>query len=132
MFEKIRIIVGIDGSLQSKTALIEAITIAKCFQGFIKIVTVYDKGSEKKAQIIIDEAAHELEKENIPHDTALELGSNPAKILTSMAKQETIDLIVVGSRGLGGGVSLLLGSVSKKIVGNAYCNVLVVKSKRKH
>ncbi len=130
MFEKIRILVGADGSLQSTHALAEAITIAKHFSGFIKVVTVYEKGSETKAETILNEAAHELKKENIAHDVALVVGSDTAKILTTMAKQENIDLIVVGSRGLGGKVSMLLGSVSKKVVGNAYCNVLVVKNKR--
>ena len=130
MFGKIRILVGVDGSLQSKKALAEAITIANHFSGFVKVVAVYEKGSEQKAETIINQAAHELEKENIAHDTAVVMGSDAAKILTTMAKQANIDLIVVGSRGLGGKVSMLLGSVSKKVVGNAYCNVLVVKSKR--
>jgi len=132
MFEKIRILVGLDGSLQSRKALVEAITIAKHFSGFIKVVIVCDKGSEKTSEAIINEAAHELEKESISHDVILVISSDPAKILTTTAKQESIDLIVVGRRGIGSGVSLLLGSVSKKVVTNAYCNVLVVKSERKH
>lgn len=130
MFEKIRVLVGVDGSLQSKKALAEAVTIAKHFSGFVKVVSVYEKGSEAKAEAIINEAAHELEKAGIAHDVTSVLGSDAAKILTALAKQENIDLIVLGSRGLGGRVSILLGSVSKKVVGNAYCNVLVVKSKR--
>jgi nucleotide-binding universal stress UspA family protein len=47
--------------------------------------------------------------------------------MVNMAKQENIDLIVVGNRGLGRTVALLLGSVSRKVVSDAYCNVLVVK-----
>jgi len=43
----------------------------------------------------------------------------PAKIV--------LGLIVIGSRGLGGRTSMLLGSVSKQVVSNAYGNVLVVK-----
>jgi nucleotide-binding universal stress UspA family protein len=127
MFDKIRILVGVDGSVQSKKALAEAISIAKHFSGFVNAVTVYEKGQEKKAQTVIDEAKQVLSSEDIKFDVSMVAGSNTAKILESYAKKENFDLIVVGSRGLGGRVSLLLGSVSKQVVGNAYCNVLVVK-----
>ena len=40
MNDRIRILVGYDGSLQSKKALKEAITIAMHFSGFIKVVNV--------------------------------------------------------------------------------------------
>jgi len=127
MNERIRILVGYDDSLQSKKALKEAITIAKHFSGFIKVVTVYEKGKKKEAEVAILEVAQRLEQEEVAHDTLLVLGSNPADTLVIMAKQENFELIVVGSRGLGHKVSILLGSVSKQVVSNAYCNVLVIK-----
>jgi len=127
MNDRIRILVGYDGSLQSKKALKEAITIAKHFSGFIKVVNVYEKGKKKEAEEAILVAEQNLEQEKVAHDNLLALGSNPAKTLVIMAKQENFDLIVVGCRGLGSKVSMLLGSVSKQVVSNAYCNVLVVK-----
>ena len=127
VFDKIRILVGVDGSLQSRKALIEAITLAKHFSGVIKAVTVYEKGGEKKAEAVINDVRKKLENEGVKHDISSVLSSNPAKALATMAKQENLDLIVVGSRGLGGRVSIFLGSVSKEIVGDAYCDVLVVK-----
>jgi nucleotide-binding universal stress UspA family protein len=127
VFDKIRIIVGIDGSVQSQKALDEAIAIAQHFSGFIKAVTVAEKAADKKAENIVKVAGQELTNARVGHDTCIAINSNPAKTLANMAKQENFDLIVVGSRGIGGGVSLLLGSVSKQIVSNAYCNVLVVK-----
>jgi nucleotide-binding universal stress UspA family protein len=127
MFERIRIIVGYDDSSQSRKALEEAITIAKCFSGFIKVVTVYEKGKLKEAESTIMSAEQNLRKENVGHECISVLGSNPCKVLVSMAKQENFGLIIVGSRGLGGKVSMLLGSVSKQVVSNAYGNVLVVK-----
>jgi len=51
-----------------------------------------------------------------------------AKILDTKAKEEKFDLIAIGSRGLGNTASMLLGSVSRQVVSNAQCNVLVVKS----
>jgi len=128
MFDKIRILVGYDGSLQSKKALTEAIAIAKHFSGLIKVINVYEKGKEKEAETTVIEAKQILEKEDVAHDVSLVLGSNPAKTLGIIAKQENFGLIVIGSRGLGSKVSFLLGSVSKQVVVNAYCNVLVVKN----
>ncbi len=127
MFDKIRILVGVDGSIQSHKALTKAIALAKNFSGFVKAVSVYEKGGEKKAETVINDVRKLLENEGIKHDESLILGSNPAKALVTIAKQENFDLIVVGSRGLGSRVSILLGSVSKRVVGNAYCDVLVVK-----
>jgi nucleotide-binding universal stress UspA family protein len=127
MFDRIRILVGYDDSLQSKKALAEAITISKCFSGFIKVVNVYEKDKKKEAEAIIFMATQDLEKEDVAYEGSLVLGSNPAKALETIAKQENFDLIVVGSRGLGGKMSMLVGSVSKQVVGSAYCNVLVVK-----
>jgi nucleotide-binding universal stress UspA family protein len=128
MFDKIKILVGYDSSLQSRKALTEAITIAKHFSGFIKVVNVYEKGKEKEAETAIIEAKQNLEKEAVAYGVSLILGSNPAKALEIIAKQENFRLIVIGSRGLGSKVSFLLGSVSRQVVGNAYCNVLVVKN----
>ena len=128
MFDKIRILVGYDGSSQSRKALTEAITIAEHFSGFIKVVNVYEKGKEKEAETAIIEAKQNLEKEDVAYDVSLILGSNPAKALAIIAKQENFGLIVIGSRGLGSKVSFLLGSVSRQVVSNAYCNVLVVKN----
>jgi nucleotide-binding universal stress UspA family protein len=127
MFDRIRILVGYDASPQSKKALDEAITIAKNFSGFIKVVSVYGKGMEEKTEPSVIEVKETLKREQIAYEVELVPGSNPAKILEKTAKKENFDLIVIGSRGLGSTVSLLLGSVSRQVVSNAYCNVLVVK-----
>jgi nucleotide-binding universal stress UspA family protein len=127
MNDRIRILVGYDGSLQSKKALKEAISIANSFSGFVKVVNVYSKGKKKEAEAAILEVEQNLKQEKVAHDSLLVLGANPADTLVTMAKQENFGLIVVGCRGLGRKASILLGSVSKQVVSNAYCNVLVVK-----
>jgi len=127
MFDKMRILTGSDGSLKSRRALDEAISIAKKFSGSIKVVTVYEKGAEKKAEATVADAKQLLENEGVKYEVLMVLSSNAAKTLQTIAKQENFDLIVVGSRGLGSRVSILLGSVSKNVVAGAYCNVLVVK-----
>ena len=127
MNEGIRILVGYDGSLQSKKALQEAISIVNCFSGFIKAVNVYEKGKKKEAEAAILEVEQNLNQTKVAHESVLTLGSNPADTIVTMAKKENFNLIVVGCRGLGRKASILLGSVSKQVVSNAYCNVLVIK-----
>jgi len=128
MQDKVRILVGYDASTQSKRALDEAITIAKKFSGFIKVISVYGRGLKEKAETSVIEVRESLNKEKVTYDIELAAGSNPAKTLESTSKKENFDLIVIGSRGLGNTASLLLGSVSRQVVSNAQCNVLVVKN----
>jgi len=52
---------------------------------------------------------------------------HPAQVLVGFAEQQHADLIVVGSRGLGGFQRLLLGSVSTHVLHHAHCSVLVVR-----
>jgi nucleotide-binding universal stress UspA family protein len=125
MKDRIRILVGVDGSNHSDRALLEAATIAKRFCGSVRVMTVYGRGMEKKANEILEHAKLYLENE-VEYTTSSILGSNPARALRNMAEHENFDLIVVGSRGLGK-ASIVLGSVSKQVVANADCNVLVVK-----
>ena len=126
MKEKIRILVGIDGSNYSDRALLEAVSIAKKFSGFVKVITVYGRGMEKKANEILEHAKFYVENE-VDYELSAILGSNPARALHNVADHENFDLIVVGNRGLGSKVSLLLGSISRRVVADAECNVLVVK-----
>ena len=127
MRDKMRILVGYDASLQSKKALSEAVSLASDFFGFVKVISVYGKGMRERAELNVIEVKEVLNREKVAHDVELVLGSNPAKVLELAAKRENFDLIVVGSRGLGNTVSMLLGSVSRHVVTNAQCNVLVVK-----
>ena len=122
-----KILVGIDGSDHSKAALIEAINVAKNFSGSVKVITVYKQGMDKEAEKVLEEEEQYLKKEKINYSLSSILGSNPSRALVNIAKHENFDLIVVGSRGLGSAASFLLGSVSKKVVSKANCDVLVAK-----
>jgi len=127
MKDNIRILVGIDGSDHSLWALMEAINIAKRFAGFVKVITVYGQGREEDAEKSRQKTKQYLEMEKVENSFSAILGSNPARALVDTAKHENFDLIVVGSRGLGSLTSFLIGSVSRKVVSDATCDVLVVK-----
>ena len=62
-----------------------------------------------------------------PRSEVLRTASTIVETITDMATGEKIDLIVMGTRGLGGFKKLLMGSVSSGVVLHAPCNVLVIK-----
>jgi nucleotide-binding universal stress UspA family protein len=51
----------------------------------------------------------------------------PEAVSSIVETKENVDLIVVGTRGLGGFKKLLLGSVSSGLVSHAHCPVLVIR-----
>lgn len=123
----IKILVGLDGSNYSNWALFEAISLAKKFNGSIKVISVYKQDDEREASKIQHKAKNLIESEKIDCSFLAILGSNPSLALIETARNENFDLIVVGSRGLSDAASFLMGSVSRKVVSKADCNVLVVK-----
>lgn len=127
MKEKMKVLVGVDGSDYSTWALMEAISIAKKFSGHVKVITVYKRGQEDEANKTQLKAKQLLDEEKVDSSLSSILGSNPSRALVDTAKNENVNLIVVGSRGLGSAASFLLGSVSKQVVSKASCDVLVVK-----
>jgi nucleotide-binding universal stress UspA family protein len=57
----------------------------------------------------------------------LEPVSSTVGAIIEFAEKEKVDLIVMGTRGLGGFKKLLLGSVSTGVVSHAHCAVLIVR-----
>ena len=81
---------------------------------------------EKDAKALLAEYANVAEMRGVKAETILASG-HPAKMILDTAKTKGADLIVVGSRGLGGVKGLLLGSVSNAVVQNSKVPVMVVK-----
>lgn len=52
---------------------------------------------------------------------------DPATVISKHAQRNKIDLIVMGTRGLGSVKSLLMGSVSRKVANSCNVNLLVVR-----
>ena len=51
---------------------------------------------------------------------------SPAKVILEVAKEESVDMIVMGSSGKSGFDRFIMGSVADKVVNSAKCAVLVV------
>ena len=145
-----KMLVPLDGSDQSKSALEYAVDLALQTSSEIQLLTVVPpvflpsysfyvlksdairdcqkelelsfKGVLKKGLLYIDNR-----KTSLKVSTKLENGV-PYKEIVKAAKEGDFDLIIMGSRGLGGKISFQ-GSVSSRVIDEAPCPVLLIKQK---
>lgn len=142
-----KILVAVDGSDDSKKALEFGCELADKFGGSLHIVHVPQgaaadrvmvlggasvmihaqrKDIEKAGRTLI-EAARKIAAGRLPDRVTTELrGGDPADEIVKSAAENSSDCIVIGSRGLGGFGSLLLGSVSHKVNHSAPCTCITV------
>ena len=147
-----KILVCVDGSEQSKKALEKAALIAKgCKASDVALIHVYEpkldmfyayegitpeqielfqemrENQKKEAEKILSEALKLLEEKNLKARTILKEG-HPSRTIIEVAREGGFDMIILGSRGLGGLKKLFLGSVSNAVLQEAHdCSVLIVK-----
>ncbi|QIZ99497.1 universal stress protein [Leifsonia sp. PS1209] len=135
-----RIVVGVDGSAASFSALRRGARIAESLGCSLVGLTVWEYpqawpgymidgwSPEADAEAIAENAAEEVFGSAVPswYSTVVRSGS-PARQL--IAESEGAEMLIVGSRGLGGFTGLLLGSVSRSCAEHADCPVLVIHGK---
>jgi nucleotide-binding universal stress UspA family protein len=135
-----RIVVGVDGSDSSRTALAWAVRQAELTGATIDAVTAWhipayygiaggDQGTnfEQIAATLLQESiaqAQPLAPEVVIRPVIVH--DNAPRALLAAAKDA--ELLVVGSRGHGGFAEALLGSVGQHCVHHADCPVVVVRS----
>lgn len=135
-----RILVPIDGSDTSDRAIEQAIGLAAACEAKIEFIYVANinqlainaclsdailEAVTKAGNVILDRALEKV-PEGIEAEAFSETGS-PAVVILEFANEGDVDLIVMGSRGLGIVKGVLLGSVSQHLVEQARCPVMVVK-----
>ena len=107
-----RVVVGVDGSLESAAAYATARYLAERFGADLHaLVARGGKGFDERLAGLITEGAHE-DSRHAPVDALAHAAA-------------TADLVVVGSRGLHG--LRALGSVSERVAHTASCSTLVVR-----
>jgi nucleotide-binding universal stress UspA family protein len=88
---------------------------------------IYDK-MKAQAEVALTRAKEVAQKCGTVSEVLLAIGSSPAEEIVKVAKNEKVDLIVIGSRGLASKTSSFLGSTASKVVTYSPCSVLVVKN----
>jgi len=79
------------------------------------------------SQQIVERAREVAAEAGATSVRTIERQGDAADTIVDVAKSEGANLIVLGSRGLGGLRSLILGSVSQKVANEADANVITVK-----
>lgn len=142
------LLIPVDGSQQAKKALMFAVDWAQHHQSVIHLLNVPDLPSaselafvdtysidvsqsierlEAMGQDIVAEAIATARKAGIKEVTGTVAVGNPAQQILAQAEQLDATMIVMGSRGMGELRSLLVGSVSHKVMQHASCTTVVVR-----
>src|SRR3954469_5928226 len=131
------VVVGTDGSPEASKAVAWAADYARRTNGTLEVVTTWtwpmtygvpagipNYDPEVDAQVLVEKAVAELD---LPSDRVYTAVINGTAAQALCGRAEEADLLVVGSRGHGGFVGLVLGSVSSYCVHHAHCPVVVVR-----
>jgi nucleotide-binding universal stress UspA family protein len=143
-----KIVVGIDGSTESRHAFDAALSLAQVTAASLQLLHVFsveEKGSpsilsltepdfERKWEVFAQPRLEMLRSyqevarsAGVEADIHQKLGTNPGRALCDLAYSLQADLIVVGRRGISGLGELLMGSVSNYVIHYAACSVLTVQ-----
>ena len=134
------ILVPVDGSEGADRAIEKAVMLAQTCGAKLNFLYVANINqlainavlsdaildSVTKAGNVILDRALEMVPVGVTKESFSDTGS-PAVVILDFAETNDIDLIVMGSRGLGVVKGVLLGSVSQYVVEQSKCPVLVVK-----
>jgi universal stress protein A len=133
-----RILVATDFSRSADTAWRWAVDVARRFGAELRLVHVAmpmsgeaaphlsqdDDRGVARAQRLLEERAAAVPTSRVK--TILRRGE-PAHVLSALARDEYIDLLVVGTHEHHGAGDILIGSVAERLIRLAPCTVVVVK-----
>jgi nucleotide-binding universal stress UspA family protein len=76
---------------------------------------------------IIEMAERECREKGLKNFQSSIIEGDPAQAIIEFAREKGVDMIIMGSRGLGNLEGVFLGSVSHKVCNLAHCTCLTVK-----
>jgi nucleotide-binding universal stress UspA family protein len=135
--------VAFDGEKPSVAALAEAVEVARKVGATLTLITVVPTmlgaigvevppgsspaDAKAEAEGIVLREKERLEAAGIRGLTTVVLEGEPVDRVVDYCERHSVDLLVVGSRGLSTTGRFFLGSVSDGILHHAHCSVMVVK-----
>ena len=91
-------------------------------------IDLYLEYARRVGRGIVDPTVSEAKKRGVTVKADVpEATTSVVETIVNLAVKENADLIIVGTRGLGGFKKLLQGSVSNGVVSHAHCPVLVIR-----
>lgn len=142
MFKKI--LVPTDASEYSRRALKAAVELAQSFQAEVLIlhvsytpqaywgytisygITVTQEQLDQNGELALEATMMGIDCSQVTVKKKVESG-HPVTVILDQIKEETIDLVVMGSHGYGAIAGSVLGSVSQRVLQRASCPVLIIK-----
>lgn len=144
------ILVAIDGSKSAERALDFALDLATKYSAKIVLISVFaplsvsmitlgiglspvnlaghiDGLMDFRKKILSDALKKARNSNSELVVTKILAEGRPSDKIVETAKEQQCDLIVIGSRGLGGIKEFFLGSVSDRVADHAQCPVLIIK-----
>lgn len=138
-----KVLVGLDGSVESIEAFDKAIIAAKKSDAELLLanvielrsfqaLSIYDADGEsdheKGTKILLEEFAQEAHDAGIKKvSTLIEYGSPKVMMATKIPESQNVDLIIVGATGMSYLERIVVGSVASYIVSHAPCDTLIVR-----
>ncbi|CEN29325.1 MAG: universal stress protein [Lactococcus sp.] len=138
-----KILVGIDGSVESANAFDKAVAVAirndaelllvnvidlRAFQSISTYDTMVADDTKRGADQLIADFADEARAAGVTRiKTIVEFGSPKVMMATTIPTEEQVDLVMIGATGLSYIERLFIGSVAQYIVTHAKCDTLIIR-----
>ena len=87
---------------------------------------VYEKEETEALKYLESVKARALQAGVYSCEAVLHYGEEPYRLIVNEAVEKKVDMIIIGRRGRGGLMKVLMGQVAAKVIGHAPCKVLVV------
>lgn len=118
------ILVGVDGSPTAAEAARTTFDLAMMFR--TEATLLYVAGDPMVGSIVLEQVMKE--KPNATAAVTKIVEGEPAEMICRVARDEGLQLIVVGNRGLTGARRVVMGSVPSQVAHRSPCDVLIVKT----
>jgi|Deesub1362A_J573_1020465.scaffolds.fasta_scaffold00454_26 nucleotide-binding universal stress UspA family protein len=146
MWDVKKILLPSDGSSESRIAYAPALDLAKLKEAEIialyviretyifwemphpEIVVELEESEKEYGKKVLEEISEIGRKEGVKVSTQIKKG-RPSDTIVKTAKEEGVDLIVMGTQGRGG-VKRIIGSVADAVIREAHCPVLAVRQRK--